>query len=611
MAWDPVCTSPIKTGDVTVDTCFVRTRRVFRWTLALCAACSFGTLGSPVGSSLTIAREVIDDGHAGDCTEVGDLDGDRRLDVVSGGGLDDRAVALRAYHGVALAGRPLAEAPAGTAFVGACALGDVDGDGDQDLVALQATVQPTGLAGAPTSVVWLENSGAADQPWTVRALGVHPAGVPLDVAVGDVDGDGTIEIASRSDAAMALWRRTAGGPPAGWQAEAVDVAAGRGLVAVDLDGDGRTELLAGGFIVSAVAGGGWAVESVNGEASASAAPADFDGDGTIDIALGPFDADGPIAVHRRGAAGWVATTITADTAGVVHHIEAADLDGDADPDLVAAVLHGAVSLHRNLGQGRSWAASVIDPDGMFDFAIGDLDGDGDRDIVGSNASGSTPLVLFRNRGADPTPLGGEPTKVSVTGGPTPLPPTTAPAPPPAERAGTSGDAETEGAGTAGVDGGSAGVDANAAGSAAAGTTGVGGDGTARAGDEVALGLPTTATAPPRTTTTLGGVAAGPDEGAAVALGPPSVDPEVAVLPQTLERTVAHRDERLVLAVLLAGAVAVSGWLLLTGCAPLPSLAGLAARRSGAPGRLSDAERAAGAPAAPTDPTTPTDADPAS
>ncbi|MCC6435175.1 MAG: VCBS repeat-containing protein [Acidimicrobiales bacterium] len=588
----------------------MRTRRVFRWTLALCAACTFGTLGSPVGSSLTVAREVIDDRHAGDCTELGDLDGDQRLDVVNGGGLADQAVALRAYGGAGLSGRLLAEAPAGAAFVGACALGDIDADNDLDLIVLQAPVLPTGLAGTPAHVVWLENTGATGQPWTAHPLGAHPAGVALDVAVGDLDGDGTIDIASRSDASLAVWRNTGT-----WQPETIAVPAGRGLTSADLDGDGRGELLAGGFLVMAAPGGGWAVEAINGEASATAASADFDADGRIDVALGPFDGSGPIAIHRRGPDGWLSSTVTTDTAGLVHHLEAADLDGDTDLDLVSAVLHGAVTLHLNLGQGRSWTAAVIDPDGLFDFAVGDLDGDRDADIVGSNAAGNAPLVLFSNRAADPVPLGGEPTKVAVTGGPTPLPSTTT-APPPAEGTGAAAPTDGSDTGEATAVGGSDDGGATAVGGSDTAAVGAaGGDGAAPAvSDEVALGVPTMATAAPRTAPGDGtGTAVGTERvsGEPVALGPPSVDPEVAVLPQTLERAAVERDERTVLAVLLAAAAAGTGWLLLTGRAPLPSVTGLGARRRGGPAELSDAARAAGAPAAPTDPATPTDADPAS
>ncbi|MGE0726636.1 MAG: FG-GAP-like repeat-containing protein [Acidimicrobiia bacterium] len=601
--WDRAGTSPVKTGRVTVDTSFVRTRRVFRWTLALCAACGFGTLGSPVGSSLTVVREVIDDARAGDCTGLGDLSGDQRPDVLNGAGLAGQPVPLRTYDGATPAQRLLAEPPAGYAFVGACPLGDLDGDGDLDVAITVAGVRPSGLVGTPAEVSWLENPAPAADPWTAHTIGVHDGGVPLDLVIADLDGDGRADVASRSDRTLQVWWSN----DAGWSAEPIAVPGGRGLVAGDVDGDGIAELVAGGTLLARGATGSWTASTINGAASATAAIADFDGDQRTDIALGPFDATGPIAVHRHTDEGWLAVAVTTDTGGAVHRLEAADLDYDADIDLVTAALRGPVTILTNEGRARLWTPRVIDPDGLFDFAVGDVDLDGDRDIVGSNPAGSAPLVLFRNRASEPVVLGGELPRVSVTGGPTPAPSTTAAPPTTAPAAGDAGTASPGG-----------GPETSAAGAVdpATATADTAGD-----LNEVALGLPTTATAPPRSTTSTGATAgtepAAPivdATGDAVPLGPPSVDPEVAVLPEVLERRIVPGPEGrspwvVAAAFALAALGAVLCWPLLLGRSPVPAWA---RRHGGHDGDgLSRGERAAGGPAGKPDPGGPTGSDPAS
>ena len=134
--------------------------------------------------------------------EVVDLDGDGALDllVANGDTLDDRL--LKPYHGVAwlrregedAAGEPVFRYERIGALYGAeaAAAGDVDGDGDLDVVAgaFMPQLDPEEWKGLD-SVVWFER---IEGGWRRHALEqgrcIHPA-----LALGDYDGDGDLDLA--------------------------------------------------------------------------------------------------------------------------------------------------------------------------------------------------------------------------------------------------------------------------------------------------------------------------------------------------------------------------------------------------------------------------------
>ncbi len=582
-----------------------------------------------MGSSLTVHREVIDDRNAGDCIALADIDGDGSPDIINGGGLTDQAVGLRLYRSSsAYGGETLLDPPAGTALVGACIAGDADGDGDPDLFTVQAPIAH-GLATGPAELIWWENPGVGSSAaWPAHRIGAHPSGVPLDLAVADLNGDGALDVASRSETALAVWTAPAPGTPSGgtgptttststasttstattstpaaapWSETVISVRGGRGLVAADVDRDGDEDLLAGGQLLRKE-GSAWRLELVADTASATAAVLDANGDTELDIVLGPFDADGPIVLHHRDPNGeWRGVTMISAAGGPVHGLQVTDVDHDADPDVIVAMVQRPLTALLNLGQGLRWEPTVLDADGLFSVALGDVDLDHDTDLVGSGGAGHPPLVLFRSSASEPAPIGTTDGPVAVTGGPTPTPSTTAPptsTTPPADN-GTGDDTDA-------TTGGNRPNDASGVGGGDSSTT----TGTLPASGEVALGDPTMATVPttqPTTSTT------------ADLATTTTIDGEVSVLPQSLERTNVLAVDRII-AVLLAAFAAAVGWVMCSGRALVPSLVATG-RRGGSPDHtvagpaaaspVSGDAGATGAPDAETDPAAPTGSGPAS
>jgi hypothetical protein len=192
------------------------------------------------------------------------------------------------------------------------ALGDLDADGDLDLV----------LGTWNQDILMFRNEGTRQAPRWVQQEGATikpPRASHLAPALADLDGDGDLDlIAGQANGAVLFYRNT--GSPRRAQFTLVsdrwdDIAAGR---------------------------------------RSAPALADVDGDGLLDLVLGHEDA-GPVVVYRN------AGTKTAPTFARIETPPAlamplppnsapafADIDGDGSPDLLVGTTSGGIRFYRGV-----------------------------------------------------------------------------------------------------------------------------------------------------------------------------------------------------------------------------------------------------------------------
>ena len=273
----------------------------------------------------------------------------------------------------------------------AVALADVDGDGDLDAVFAQQSYVPYQL---------LINDGYGNftDETIPRLPGPNPYSLTmLDVAAGDVDGDGDMDLVFATDYLDRLYLNDGQGnftdvtnlqmPQSGGRTES--------LTFGDIDGDGDLDLVmatiqtcyfgcwANNNVVCINDGfGSFTPQTQLGNSSAKQiALADVDGDGDLDALLANISWSGGNGQDElwlnNGAGVFSNATAThmpahlADSYGIVM----GDIDGDGDVDAVSDV------IYINAGSGV-FTLGAPGPSGRA--ALGDVDGDGDLDLVSSD-----------------------------------------------------------------------------------------------------------------------------------------------------------------------------------------------------------------------------------
>ncbi|MBK1659126.1 FG-GAP-like repeat-containing protein [Paracraurococcus ruber] len=249
--------------------------------------------------------------------------------------------------------------PAGVALGSrtAPALGDIDGDGRPDLVV-------GSLAGALTAFRNTGQGFAAFGPGRLAGVTTGPYSVP---ALGDIDGDGRDDLLlGTQGGTLAAWRNTgtsfeafaaawlAAIPPGSFSAPALG----------DLDGDGRPDLVLGdanGTLTAYRNTGArfeaFAANPLGGIAAtgfATAALADLDGDGRADLVFWtyPVAAEAARVEARRNTGTGFEAFATDPLAGIpvgdLGVPALGDITGDGVADLVLGDISGALSAWRGV-----------------------------------------------------------------------------------------------------------------------------------------------------------------------------------------------------------------------------------------------------------------------
>ncbi|AVP96992.1 hypothetical protein C7S18_07185 [Ahniella affigens] len=287
-------------------------------------------------------------------------------------------------------------------------MADLDGDGDLDLVAAANSASP---------VSWWDNTAGDGSVWTKRQVSSTVSGVPV-MQAGDVDGDGDADLVGTSPTSQSiLWWANSAGNGSTWTQHTVDAAFSTSVTVdlADMDGDGDTDLVAGTTSGPAIAW--WENTAGNGTAwtkrtsgltitgTVSVSVIDMDRDGDSDLLAASTAADGVVWFENTAGTGLVWTKRTIDTVtSTPVWAEAADLDGDGDWDVLIASAGSTnpVWWENTSGNANAWTRHVLSPASSSGSSMtaADLDQDGDLDLV-STADGTTDtLAWWENTAGD-------------------------------------------------------------------------------------------------------------------------------------------------------------------------------------------------------------------
>jgi hypothetical protein len=297
---------------------------------------------------------------------------------------------------------------------GSIDLGDIDDDGDLDLIL-------TGTKGARVSEIYTnDGSGSFTEINAGSLTSVRDSSVDL----GDLDGDGDLDLvltgAPGGNSTSEIYENDSGsfteinsGDLTGVQRSSIDLG--------DLDGDDAPDLiLTGGDVMSMPIskiyrndGSGSFTEinagSLTGVRDSSVDLGDLDGDGDLDLVLtGDGATSMPISkIYRNDGSGGFTEINSGSLTGVRDSsVDLGDLDGDSDLDLVLtgddATATPISKIYRNDGSGGFTEINSGSLTGVRDSSVdlGDLDGDSDLDLVltGIDATSTPVSKIYNNDG---------------------------------------------------------------------------------------------------------------------------------------------------------------------------------------------------------------------
>lgn len=329
------------------------------------------------------------DAAAGDITAIAaaDFDGDGDNDVVVA--TREQGIAWYAnLNGRGMFGSRQVISSTSDGYAVWIAAEDLDGDGDADVVAASLQTQ---------ELFWFENLDGSNG-FSAKRVATPTLIGGISVELSDLDGDGDLDLLWGSVFQNAVvWNANNGdGTFGGPRLIAAGLPSVQDAVAADVNGDGRDDVVVASldFLDPRVAwfenlgGGRFSSERVvvAGEGVWAIDAGDMDGDGDLDLVTAVYNNFDLKWLENRDAAGDFGPlhdlASAADSGRFPMDVEFTDLDGNGQLDVVAVPLVGSgVPAWIANPNGEATVPLGLPAAGANRFAMADVDGDGTEDVI--------------------------------------------------------------------------------------------------------------------------------------------------------------------------------------------------------------------------------------
>ncbi|WP_291129562.1 T9SS type A sorting domain-containing protein [Flavobacterium sp. UBA7682] len=329
---------------------------------------------------------------------AGDLDGDGDMDVVSASATDDKIAWYENLDGLGTFGaQQVLSVTADGAMV--VRIADADGDGDKDVIFGSNDDKTIG---------WFKNVDGTGNFSSEIFIGPNSGDI-RDIYFADMDGDGDLDFltATNTDNNITLYKNTDGTGAFAPDILTKHIDGGRIVVAEDIDGDGDKDIVAASYWDDKIS---WfknldgqgnfhnsqTIISTTINGATSVFVGDVDGDGFKDVLATAYLDNAVVWYKNTDGLGTFAAPQFIDTNLYnSSRVYLSDIDSDGDMD-VFALGTTRIAWYKNLGLGSFGPQQTIDNIAnftMYDIDFGDLDGDGDLDI---SVAGSYGMMRFLN-----------------------------------------------------------------------------------------------------------------------------------------------------------------------------------------------------------------------